>query len=508
MKKIFWNNRGMAIVYIAILLFVLLAFVGLVVDIGYMYVVKGQLQNAADAAALAGAGRLRGANIVTFDNHSGARREAWRFACKNRAAGSNVFVVESGATDCGSPPADLNNSNVATGDIVLGYWNGSTFLEATVGSALAPPALVNAVKVVARRTAGSPLGAVEVFFGQIFRMINSNWSQMNARSEAIAILKPTDITPIVVNEYWLAKDTEQSQRPYDDDVHRYPNSFVRATPVGPISGTVSAFGKTFAILGAGADTSMPAACGAGTGANVNGYVNLDFRNPDYAVSNTNWYQLSTGAGATSDCTSGCIGGFTGPMNLSQGGVDSQKDGNSLTYLFNGYPSNYMLPTAIKERYINTVTGNPASKYPCDSNQIYPPPAGSVCPYATVAYFTSSGKAPLNKNSPVNGSSFEDNFKIGRKIIALVYDGTYRLAASSGANGTTIVGYTLLQIDGYSSNTKGVPGNLTASGGNTLYAHAISDIVEPSTFGVGGCDTSFFQSIEELRVRGGNPVLVR
>jgi Flp pilus assembly protein TadG len=48
-KKI--NNKGIAVIYLAITIIVLIAFIGLSVDIGYMYVAKGQLQNAADAAA-------------------------------------------------------------------------------------------------------------------------------------------------------------------------------------------------------------------------------------------------------------------------------------------------------------------------------------------------------------------------------------------------------------------------------------------------------------------------
>src|SRR5665648_735652 len=48
------QDGAMAILF-ALLLPVLIGFAGLAVDIGHMYVVKGQLQNAADAGALAGA---------------------------------------------------------------------------------------------------------------------------------------------------------------------------------------------------------------------------------------------------------------------------------------------------------------------------------------------------------------------------------------------------------------------------------------------------------------------
>lgn len=59
MLKIFKNFKkeesGQALIMVALLLGVLGGFTALVVDVGYMYVQKSQLQSAADAAALAGA---------------------------------------------------------------------------------------------------------------------------------------------------------------------------------------------------------------------------------------------------------------------------------------------------------------------------------------------------------------------------------------------------------------------------------------------------------------------
>ena len=52
------GKRGVVAVYVAIILVVLIGFVALAVDVGYMMVVRNQLQNAADASALAATRQL------------------------------------------------------------------------------------------------------------------------------------------------------------------------------------------------------------------------------------------------------------------------------------------------------------------------------------------------------------------------------------------------------------------------------------------------------------------
>ncbi|MBP1777983.1 MAG: hypothetical protein H6Q86_3994, partial [candidate division NC10 bacterium] len=49
------HHRGAAIIFVAFALFLLIAMAGLAIDVGYIYGVRNELQNAADAAALAGA---------------------------------------------------------------------------------------------------------------------------------------------------------------------------------------------------------------------------------------------------------------------------------------------------------------------------------------------------------------------------------------------------------------------------------------------------------------------
>jgi hypothetical protein len=98
------------------------------IDFSRMYYVRGELQNAADAAAIAGA------DLLTGDDDTGssfqqelARQAAWKFACKNRAAQSPVYLSTNSPNDCDtvSPPAfsALNGTtNDDNGDIIVGHW--------------------------------------------------------------------------------------------------------------------------------------------------------------------------------------------------------------------------------------------------------------------------------------------------------------------------------------------------------------------------------------------------
>jgi hypothetical protein len=134
------NSRGVAsILVVGFLIFFILAFFAFAIDFAYIYVVRGELQNAADAAALAGAGAIADPGDTV---QSEARAAAEEFALKNKASGAPV-VLDS------------------TADITVGFWNGTD-----VEPGVTP---VNAVKVVARRVDGlePARGPVDLFFGGI-----------------------------------------------------------------------------------------------------------------------------------------------------------------------------------------------------------------------------------------------------------------------------------------------------------------------------------------------------
>lgn len=165
-KLVKTNNNGVAIIYVALALIALLAFVGLAIDLGYMYVTKTQLQNAADSAALAGAEKVKyigpGGGNPNDLVQSTARTEAINFANRNQATKQNVAIAN-------------DNTNVlsSSNDITVGHWNGTTYTPN------ATP--VNAIQVRPRRTDDAPGGPVSLFFNKIF-----GWDTMGAAADAVA----------------------------------------------------------------------------------------------------------------------------------------------------------------------------------------------------------------------------------------------------------------------------------------------------------------------------------
>jgi len=177
------NNKGIAAVYLAIMIVVLVAIVSFVVDIGYMYVAKGQLQNAADAGALAGAAKLDKTNSTT---QAATRLEAETFANTNNVVPSGTKVIISNAG---------SNALASGNDITVGNWDASITPQYLEGRTP-----INAVQVRARRTSDSPGGAVDTFLGGIFSLVNSgsSWNTMGTSSEAVAAIIARATTYIAV----------------------------------------------------------------------------------------------------------------------------------------------------------------------------------------------------------------------------------------------------------------------------------------------------------------------
>ncbi len=471
------KETGFAVIYLAIIIFVLVAMVGLAVDVGYMYVVKAETQNAADAGALAGVAYLR----PTFSSISSAKNAAKKFAETNSAAGQSLLT----GVSLDKSVNDITDTN----DITVGYWDGTAYHDGPSYITGSPPNRLNAVKVRVRRSSGSTLGPVNLFFTRLF-----GWNTMGTGADAIADLVPAKLLPIMVNEYWLA-NVPPGQKPYGSD-QSYPNSFVRATNV---DGTPSkVFGKIFGLMGANASDNVPGGSGGGGSQNVNGYVYLDVRNSNHQPSSGIWYTLNAGASTTPDCAS-CSSNFS-PSNPTQGDIDSAKYGPSIGYLLNGYQ--FIPPATVTEP-----ARIPYANYP--NLNVYPSPTSS-CPYATIAFFSASGRSALNQAGST-GQYFNSVYPPGTKIITLVYDGTF---VPDSPKALTAVGYTLLQIDGYASTN---PKNLDlgtstpqlngtedhSNDQNTVYGHAIADIVTP-----GDCASDIINAIINLEYLGGTPKLVK
>lgn len=125
------RKRGVVLLFVAICLMLLVGFVAMAVDVGYLYVIKARLQTTADAAATAAVTQLPDTDAV--------------LALAQEYAGKNMLSGVHGTVLAGS-------------DVVIGNWDPET-QNFTPG--LDP---LNAVRVITRRAEanGNP---VQLFFG-------------------------------------------------------------------------------------------------------------------------------------------------------------------------------------------------------------------------------------------------------------------------------------------------------------------------------------------------------
>jgi Flp pilus assembly protein TadG len=131
------RRRGIAIVYVAVLITLLMGFCSLAVDVGRIQVAKTELRRAADAAGRAAAADL-GVSVAQ------AQTDAAKFAAANTCDGTPVVVSAS--------------------DVEFGLWNDTnktfTVLSGTARST------ATAVRVTASRTTAKG-NSISLFFGSI-----------------------------------------------------------------------------------------------------------------------------------------------------------------------------------------------------------------------------------------------------------------------------------------------------------------------------------------------------
>ena len=181
MPSILRNQRGAVAIIVGISIFMLVSFGALAVDISHLHVARNELQNAADAGALAGARVLYNDDGTAVN--TGANQEAYDTATANKSERTAVEVnwvsgndgdVQRGHWSFGL--ADLERGfypNASTTPVDL--WNVSTAdLDADTN-------FINAVRVVTKRTTqGTPVAS---FFAGIFGYENFELS-----AEAVAYI--------------------------------------------------------------------------------------------------------------------------------------------------------------------------------------------------------------------------------------------------------------------------------------------------------------------------------
>ncbi|MFH2011514.1 MAG: pilus assembly protein TadG-related protein [Pseudomonadota bacterium] len=191
------DQRGVTAVIVALVAVILFSFAALAIDIGYSLVTKNELQNVADAAALAAARQL-GANYSGIDPENQSQyivdpleliAVAKDVALQNQAGGKFITI---------------NDGDGLTGDIVIGQWNAST---RTLTPGLSFP---DAVRVIARRDSSTVEGPITTFFARIFGRDTVNVNAVaTAALSSIMIGKPS--IPVGISKHRF--ETEYCDKP-------------------------------------------------------------------------------------------------------------------------------------------------------------------------------------------------------------------------------------------------------------------------------------------------------
>jgi Mg-chelatase subunit ChlD len=169
MKKLFKNNKGQVMLLFASVLPIFIGMTTMSVEVGMVYMAKNQLQVSADAAALAAVQELIANDPV------GARNRAMGVAASNTVTGKSV------ALDPGT-------------DIEFGRWVKGGFVP--------DPANADAVRVTARKTAGSANGALPLYFAPVIGV-----NQVDITATAVAKLANVDLVLVLDRSKSMEDDT-------------------------------------------------------------------------------------------------------------------------------------------------------------------------------------------------------------------------------------------------------------------------------------------------------------
>ncbi len=180
------GERGAVIVHVAVAMFGLLAFSALTIDLGTLWVARGEAQNVADAAALSGAVSMLGVDMSTEDGRAAVREAAEVVATQHRIWGE---------------PVDLARS-----------------VQVTAGAGVCPGVPEDCVNVVIRR--GPDVGApLPVFFSRLFGM-PANRVAAYASARASAGNATGCPAPLAVPDHWV----DQMTNPIDLDADHGPTN--------------------------------------------------------------------------------------------------------------------------------------------------------------------------------------------------------------------------------------------------------------------------------------------
>ncbi|MEZ4483953.1 MAG: pilus assembly protein TadG-related protein [Syntrophotaleaceae bacterium] len=199
------GEKGAVLVLVAFLLILLLGIAAFALDFGYRHVVKNELQNAADAAALAGARELSKIYETTnIHELTGSEKATIVNAVQNTAL-----------TNYAGDEKDLD---IDASDILFGHWEPNTFS--------APSPTPDAIKVTVRRESVYNSGPIKTIFGGLFGI---DRLAVNARATA-ALTGPSSVPegalpiPVGIGKSWFDPSNweDEGKGFCDQDIKMYP----------------------------------------------------------------------------------------------------------------------------------------------------------------------------------------------------------------------------------------------------------------------------------------------
>ncbi|MCE7964666.1 MAG: pilus assembly protein [Nitrospira sp. NTP2] len=198
------NSRGAAAVMVAVTLTVLLAMGAAAIDIGHALVARNELQNAADAAALAGARALG----IAYEGMTPDQMANYTLTGGDQAA----IVAAAQATSALNQAAAVSVS-VNAADVQIGLWNSAT--RTFTPTANQP----RSVRVVTHRD-GSANGPISTFLANVVGM-----SSVNVSAAATAELAAIGSTPLGALDLPVAiSELFFSQFGCGDSIQLYPSN--------------------------------------------------------------------------------------------------------------------------------------------------------------------------------------------------------------------------------------------------------------------------------------------
>jgi Flp pilus assembly protein TadG len=184
-------QRGAITLLVALMIPVFLGIAALVIDVAYLQFVRNELQNDADAAALAGAKQLRNTTTAT---------PQWSAA---ETAALNAISLNS-----------ADGKILRSGTVQTGYWNPTQINAVLQMLPMTPTANdVPAVQVTLRKDNGQNDGEVPTFFARIWNMVSTPVTVTAvAGMTSPDTIEPGGLFPLVASQciydtYWNSKAT-------------------------------------------------------------------------------------------------------------------------------------------------------------------------------------------------------------------------------------------------------------------------------------------------------------